>query len=84
MVDTLEGECSVSQRQALTVFRCEVADHLVVVILLCEKRCALVTLVIESLASTCKLGHRRSQNGKLGRAASCKLVLKKQEDSCPT
>jgi hypothetical protein len=47
MVDTLEGECSVSQRQALTLFRCEVADHLVVVILLCEKRCALVTLVIE-------------------------------------
>jgi len=47
MVDTLEGECSVSQRQALTLFRCEVADHLVVVILLCEKRCALVTLVME-------------------------------------
>jgi len=37
----------VSQRQALTLFRCEVADHLVEVILLCEKRCALVTLVIE-------------------------------------
>jgi len=48
MVDKLEGECCVSQRQALTLFRCEVADHLVVVILLCEKRCALVTLVIES------------------------------------
>jgi len=47
MVDTLEGECSVSQRQTLTLFRCDVADHLVVVILLCEKRCALVTLVIE-------------------------------------
>jgi hypothetical protein len=47
MVDTLEGECCVSQRQALTLFRCDVADHLVVVILLCEKRCALVTLVIE-------------------------------------
>ena len=48
MVDTLEGECSVSQRQTLTLFRCEVADHLVVVIsLLCDKRCALVTLVIE-------------------------------------
>jgi len=47
MVDTLEGECSVSQRQALTLFRCEVTDHLVVVIFLCEKRCALVTLVIE-------------------------------------
>jgi hypothetical protein len=24
-------------------FRCEVTDHLVIVILLCEKRCALVT-----------------------------------------
>jgi hypothetical protein len=47
IVDTFEGECSVSQRQALTLFRCEVTDHLVVVILLCEKRCALVTLVIE-------------------------------------
>jgi hypothetical protein len=47
MVNTLEGECSVSQRQALTLFRCEVADHLVVVIILCEKICALVTLVIE-------------------------------------
>jgi hypothetical protein len=47
MVDTLERECSVSQRQALTLFRCEVTDHLVVVILLCEKMCALVTLVIE-------------------------------------
>jgi hypothetical protein len=47
MVNTLEGECSVSQRQALTLFRCEVADHLVVVIILCEKMCALVTLVIE-------------------------------------
>jgi len=47
MVNTLEGECSVSQRQALTLFICEVADHLVVVILLCEKRCVLVSLVIE-------------------------------------
>jgi hypothetical protein len=47
MVDKLEGECCVSQRQALTLFRCELADHLVVVILLCEKMCALVTLVIE-------------------------------------
>jgi hypothetical protein len=47
MVDRLEGECCVSQRQALTLFRCDVADHLVVVILLCEKRCASVTLVIE-------------------------------------
>jgi len=47
MVDKLEGECCVSQRQALTLFRCDVADHLVVVILLCEKMCALVTLVIE-------------------------------------
>jgi hypothetical protein len=36
-----------SQRQGITLFRCDVADHLVVVILLCEKRCALVTLVIE-------------------------------------
>jgi len=37
----------VFERQALTLFRCEVADHLVVVILLCEKMCALVTLMIE-------------------------------------
>ena len=36
-----------SQRQAITLFRCEVADHLVEVILLCEKTCALVTLVNE-------------------------------------
>jgi hypothetical protein len=47
MDDKLEGECCVSQRQALTLFRCDVTDHLVVVILLCEKRCAFVTLVIE-------------------------------------
>jgi len=31
----------------------------------------------------CKLDRRCSQNGKLGRAARCKPVLKKQEDSCP-
>jgi hypothetical protein len=37
----------VSQRQALTLFRCDVGDHLVVVILLCEKMCVLITLVIE-------------------------------------
>ena len=36
-----------SQRQVLTLFRCGVANHLVVVILLCEKMCALVTLVID-------------------------------------
>jgi len=38
---------------------------------------------LKGLASTCKLGHRRSQNGKLGRVAGCKHVLKKQEDNCP-
>jgi len=36
-----------SQRQALTLFKCDVGEHLVEVILLCEKMCALVTLVIE-------------------------------------
>ena len=38
---------------------------------------------MKGLASTCKLGHRRSRNGKLGKAARCKLVLKNQEDNCP-
>jgi hypothetical protein len=37
----------VSQRQALTLFRCDVGDHLVEVILWCQQGCALVTLVIE-------------------------------------
>jgi len=37
-----------SQRQVITLFRCEAVDHLVVVLFLCEKRCALMTLVIES------------------------------------
>jgi len=38
---------------------------------------------LKGLASTCKLGQRRSRNGKLRRAAECKHVLKKQEDNCP-
>ena len=74
----------VSQRQALTLFRCDVADHLIVVILLCEKMCALVWLWwLKGVASTYKLGRRRSRNGKLGRAAGYKFVLKKQENNCP-
>jgi hypothetical protein len=38
---------------------------------------------LKGLASTCKLGQGCSQNGKHGRAAGCKRVLKKQEDNCP-
>jgi len=39
---------------------------------------------LKGLASTWKLGQRRSRNGKLGRPIEYKHVLKKQEDSCPT
>ena len=39
---------------------------------------------LKGLASTWKLGQRCSRNGKLGRPAEYKHVLKKQEDNCPT
>ena len=38
---------------------------------------------LKGVANTCKLSRGCSQNGKLGRAAGCKLVLKKQKESCP-
>jgi hypothetical protein len=61
-----------------------VTNHLVEVILWSEQRGAWVTLVIENLASTWKLGQRCSWNGKLGRPAEYKHVLKKQVENCPT
>ena len=39
--------------------------------------------MVDTLEGECCVEDARTQNGKLGRAARCKPVLKKQEDSCP-
>jgi len=84
MVNTLEGECCVPETSANSLQMwcgrpsgCN--DPFV-----WEKVCFGDSGDWKVWQVPCKLDRRCSQNGKLGRAARCKPVLKKQEDNCPT
>jgi len=84
MVDTLEVECYVLETSVNTLQMWSGRPSGCSDPLVWEKGVLWWLWWLKGVASTCKLDWRRSQNGKLGRTATCKPVLKKQEDSCPT